>query len=189
MAEWSDEQKERLRVLWDEGLTTAAIGRELDVSKNAVIGKARRLNLPGRPSPVKRYSPDLTAEREADLRRMRLAGYSHRTMAAALGISTSYIAKELLRLGLTSACSWPRPKITLPPLVSILRKPERVSVSPPERKPAPVTVFKPRNFGQCCWVVGKARYCDDPITQRGPYCDDHRKLAYRPTKDLRRDAA
>jgi GcrA cell cycle regulator len=47
----------QLRSLWDEGHSTAAIGRRLGVSKNAVVGKAHRLDLPDRPSPIRRGSP------------------------------------------------------------------------------------------------------------------------------------
>jgi len=48
--EWAEETIVRLRTLWDEGLSTAEIGRRLGVSKNAVVGKAHRLDLPARPS-------------------------------------------------------------------------------------------------------------------------------------------
>ena len=37
-----------------EGHSTAEIGRRLGVSKNAVVGKAHRLDLPARPSPIRR---------------------------------------------------------------------------------------------------------------------------------------
>jgi hypothetical protein len=50
--EWAEETIVRLRTLWDEGLSTAEIGRRLGVSKNAVVGKAHRLDLPARPSPI-----------------------------------------------------------------------------------------------------------------------------------------
>ncbi|MBN8899967.1 MAG: GcrA cell cycle regulator, partial [Rhodospirillales bacterium] len=50
--DWSDETIARLRDLWAEGHSTAEIGRRLGVSKNAVVGKAHRLDLPARPSPV-----------------------------------------------------------------------------------------------------------------------------------------
>ena len=52
--EWAEETIVRLRTLWDEGLSTAEIGRRLGVSKNAVVGKAHRLDLPARPSPIRR---------------------------------------------------------------------------------------------------------------------------------------
>jgi GcrA cell cycle regulator len=50
--EWLDAATQRLRVLWAEGLGTREIGEALGVGKNAVIGKARRLGLAPRPSPL-----------------------------------------------------------------------------------------------------------------------------------------
>ena len=52
--EWTPDTIARLRALWDEGHTTAEIGRRMGVSKNAVVGKAHRLELPARPSPIRR---------------------------------------------------------------------------------------------------------------------------------------
>src|ERR1700741_4560059 len=52
--EWAEETIVRPRSLWDEGHSTADIGRLLGISKNAVVGKAHRLDLPERPSPIKR---------------------------------------------------------------------------------------------------------------------------------------
>ncbi|MBM3554435.1 MAG: global cell cycle regulator GcrA-like protein [Alphaproteobacteria bacterium] len=51
---WTDEKVGQLTKLWDEGLSTAAIGERLGITKNAVVGKAHRLGLPPRLSPVKR---------------------------------------------------------------------------------------------------------------------------------------
>jgi GcrA cell cycle regulator len=51
---WNDEKIAKLKKLWQEGLTTGEIGKRLGVSKNAVVGKAHRLGLKGRPSPIKR---------------------------------------------------------------------------------------------------------------------------------------
>jgi GcrA cell cycle regulator len=53
--EWTEEAIARLRTLWAEGHSTAEIGRRLNISKNAVVGKAHRLNLPPRPSPIRRH--------------------------------------------------------------------------------------------------------------------------------------
>ncbi len=51
---WTDERIETLRKMWDSGLTATQIAEELGgVSRNAVIGKAHRLGLASRPSPVK----------------------------------------------------------------------------------------------------------------------------------------
>jgi GcrA cell cycle regulator len=51
---WTDERIERLKKMWAEGATASQIADELGgVSRNAVIGKAHRLGLEQRPSPVK----------------------------------------------------------------------------------------------------------------------------------------
>jgi GcrA cell cycle regulator len=42
---WTPERIEQLIQLWDEGVTTAEIGRRIGVTKNAVIGKVHRLGL------------------------------------------------------------------------------------------------------------------------------------------------
>lgn len=51
---WTDERIEKLTKMWEGGSTASQIAEELGgVSRNAVIGKAHRLGLKSRPSPVK----------------------------------------------------------------------------------------------------------------------------------------
>jgi len=51
---WTDERIDRLKEMWTRGMTASQIADELGgVSRNAVIGKAHRLGLQARPSPVK----------------------------------------------------------------------------------------------------------------------------------------
>ncbi len=51
---WTDERIGRLKSMWAEGATASQIAEDLGgVSRNAVIGKAHRLGLESRPSPVK----------------------------------------------------------------------------------------------------------------------------------------
>ena len=51
---WTEERIERLKTMWHEGATASEIAEKLGgVSRNAVIGKAHRLGLEARPSPVK----------------------------------------------------------------------------------------------------------------------------------------
>ena len=52
--EWSEEVIAQLRALWKEGHSTAEIGRRMGITKNAVVGKAHRLQLDSRPSPIRR---------------------------------------------------------------------------------------------------------------------------------------
>jgi len=53
-ARWDDDAVAALRALWAAGLSTATIGRVLGVTKNVVAGRAFRLRLAGRPSPIVR---------------------------------------------------------------------------------------------------------------------------------------
>lgn len=52
---WTNVIITELIQLWSEGRSGAEIARRLNVSRNSVIGKAHRLDLPRRPSPI-RYS-------------------------------------------------------------------------------------------------------------------------------------
>lgn len=51
---WTDERIDTLKTMWEAGQTASQIAEALGgVSRNAVIGKAHRLGLQARPSPVK----------------------------------------------------------------------------------------------------------------------------------------
>ena len=51
---WTEQMVEDLKKMWHEGLTTGEIGKRLGVSKNSIVGKVHRLQLSGRPSPIKK---------------------------------------------------------------------------------------------------------------------------------------
>lgn len=52
---WTEERIEQLKTLWGQGMSASEIADILgNVSRNAVIGKAHRLGLSGRPSPIKK---------------------------------------------------------------------------------------------------------------------------------------
>ena len=58
---------EALTRLWNEGIATAEIGRRIGVTKYAVIGKARRLGLRPRPSPLLRPWGSGTTRKKPEL--------------------------------------------------------------------------------------------------------------------------
>lgn len=62
---WNDERTALLEKMWTEGKSAAEIAKELGdgVTRNAVIGKAHRMGLSGRPSPIKKTKP-ATAEKK-----------------------------------------------------------------------------------------------------------------------------
>ena len=56
---WTDERIDQLKSMWEKGMTASQIAEELGgVSRNAVIGKAHRLGLQSRPSPVREHKED-----------------------------------------------------------------------------------------------------------------------------------
>lgn len=53
--EWTKERVATLKRLWEEGYSASQIAAALgDVTRNAVIGKAHRIGLKGRSSPIRR---------------------------------------------------------------------------------------------------------------------------------------
>ncbi len=58
---WTDEMMNTLKTLWFEGKPASEIAEILgqDISRNAVIGKAHRLGVAGRQSPIKRKAVPL----------------------------------------------------------------------------------------------------------------------------------
>jgi len=65
VTDWTDEKIDQLKKLWLEGSTTAAIGKVLGMSKNAVVGKVHRLKLKGRPSPIDRTQKSAPVTKKA----------------------------------------------------------------------------------------------------------------------------
>jgi GcrA cell cycle regulator len=164
--EWAEDTIQRLRKLWDEGLSTAAIGRQLGVTKNAVVGKAHRLRLPQRESPI-RYTS------EPRPRKPR----------------TPRVAKDSLPLLACLSGSAP-PPAPLKVYVPRIRHPEAPMALPTPAKSVFVSPPKP-----CCWPLGDPkdkenfRFCDEPSKFGRPYCRKHCEIAYIPIRDRREDEA
>lgn len=63
---WTDDRVALLKKLWGEGKTAAEIAKELGgVTRNAVIGKAHRLKLSNRVSPIQQNKKSAAPKREA----------------------------------------------------------------------------------------------------------------------------
>lgn len=169
--EWTDETITRLRALWTEGLSTAEIGRRLGVSKNAVVGKAHRLDLDARPSPI-RPCPDGPRPRPP-ARRGRSPTLPP---LASTARAAPYAAVPRLAAALA-----PRPQPVRQPTVATPR----------------LQAVAPRPYGRvitCCWPLGEPgtksfRFCDGDSVPGKPYCEEHAKLAYVQIRDRREDAA
>jgi GcrA cell cycle regulator len=175
--EWTTEMIARLRALWDEGHSTAEIGRRLGVSKNAVVGKAHRLDLPARPSPIRRDGSGATPRTRSP---RRVAGPT---------------LPPLVSTHAGASAQAPRPAAMQPrPVAAPLATPRPVAVA---AAPAPRMQVAPRPFARtvaCCWPIGEPgtksfRFCDADALLGKPYCHEHAQLAYVKVRDRREDAA
>src|SRR5580765_5591180 len=198
--EWNDEVIIQLRALWDEGHSTAEIGRRLGVTKNAIVGKAHRLDLPARPSPIRR-DPDAAPIRRTVVRRVEGPTLPPLPSAVADGdcalpiVANAQAAPARANGAAPAPARLPmmaRPIVAPPPLPRPIAPAPR-PVAPP---PRPVAVA-PRPYGRivtCCWPIGEPgtrefRFCDVPSEPGRPYCEDHVKVAYVKVRDRREDAA
>ena len=163
--DWTAEAIERLRALWAEGLSTAEIGRRMGISKNAVVGKAHRLNLAARPSPIRR---DATP-RPAPVPR-----------------APRPVPAPLQRLA-------PAPSMRLPVQPASAPVTSTASVPTPMVRTFPAA--RPRlGARSCCWPIGEPgtsgfRFCGGEPMAGKPYCTEHAALAYVKPRDRREDAA
>jgi GcrA cell cycle regulator len=111
--EWNEETIARIQALWAEGLSTAEIGRRMGITKNAVVGKAHRLNLPARPSPIRRVPGEKSARR-ASIK--RTVGPTLATLASSARpvpapsrqpVVLRQVPSQPRPAGRVSACCWP----------------------------------------------------------------------------------
>jgi GcrA cell cycle regulator len=162
--EWSSEAIDTLRALWAEGHSTAEIGRRMGVSKNAVVGKAHRLNLSARPSPIRR---DVEAGRPA----------APRPAAARPVAPRPAVARPAAAAPVAVA---PRPAMPAPPAAA----PAAAVLRP----------FQRLGGRACCWPIGEPgtpefRFCTSEALSGKPYCPEHASVAYVRARDRREDAA
>lgn len=90
-AAWRPEEDARLRALWADGLSTNAIAAALGRSKNSVIGRAHRLKLPARPSPIERKAAAWTIAEAVEALR---CGVPAHEAAKKAGVSTSTLQRR-----------------------------------------------------------------------------------------------
>jgi GcrA cell cycle regulator len=199
---WTDERIATLKKMWEGGATASQIADELGgVSRNAVIGKAHRLGLKARPSPVKaneekvevkvpakpapKKQPAQQAERPAPPREVRPAPAP---------------AKPAPPAG-TPSQPLPNPTPDMPRIVSVgpggfLRQgpgdqQAPIPPAPPRRlvpaKPSPEIADKTGLLDLsdkvCRWPMGHPgepdfHFCGEAVNPGFPYCVEHCGRAY-----------
>jgi GcrA cell cycle regulator len=176
---WDEETIRNLKDLWSQGLSTAEIGRRLSVSKNAIVGKAHRLELDARPSPIRRGAAKPATDRPVPLSRM--AGPTLPPLAST-GAPPFVASAPSVQSFRSSPIVAPRPAAAIP------------QPAPPPPPIMPSASFSRRSAPSCCWPIGEPctktfRFCDDACLPGKPYCDAHAKVAYVKVRDRKEDAA
>ncbi len=196
---WTDERIETLKKMWDQGLTATQIAEELGgVSRNAVIGKAHRLGLPARPSPVRPNEPK--------------AEPAPRAAAPAAPAAAAPAPKAEAEPTAPRAPAEPKPDVVPGPTMrsvgpgGFLRQnpgeqsapiqpapPRRLVPAKPSDAIAGKTSLLDLNDRICKWPLGHPgepdfHFCGDKVNPGFPYCVAHCGHAYQaqlPRRDRR----
>lgn len=193
---WTDERIDRLKSMWEKGLTASQIADELGgVSRNAVIGKAHRLGLKSRPSPVKANDTDAKPAPAAAKAKPKAAEKVAPRAAAPAQPERAPAAAA------PAAPVAPRPQSDMPKIVSIgpggfMRQgpgdqQAPIPPAPPRRlvpaKPSPEIADKTSLLDLsdkvCRWPMGHPgepdfHFCGVAVNPGFPYCVEHCGRAY-----------
>lgn len=167
MGTWTDKKIEKLKILWEKGIPTAEIGKRLDFSKNAIVGKVHRLGLSNRNSPIKTSANKVKKE-------------APKKMEVSSSVKNTKIVQNVKKSAEIEE------KITI--------NEEIVSAKNESRKFAePVAKAKKTNIvgvplseltsDLCCWPIDDVNsedfhFCGKKVFKNKPYCLEHCALAY-----------
>ena len=107
---WDDNNVLKLRELWDQGLPTAQIGKLLGFTKNAVVGKAHRIGLERRPSPIRRTAvkPDRKKARSPIMPKLNFEVKKDEVRENPVHQQTFQpLVKNLFTKSVKRGCEWP----------------------------------------------------------------------------------
>ena len=107
---WDDNNVSKLRELWDQGLPTAQIGKLLGFTKNAVVGKAHRIGLERRPSPIRRTAvkPDRKKARSPIIPKLNFEIAKKEETAIPISQQNFQpVVKNLFTKNVKRVCEWP----------------------------------------------------------------------------------
>jgi GcrA cell cycle regulator len=153
---WTDERIATLKKMWKEGKSAAEIAKVLakGVTRNAVIGKAHRMGLSGRPSPIKK--PPAPPKKDPPKKEIKVAAKKAAVVPVVTGVKHNPLLRE-----------------TAPP-----RQPMK-EVFPADGGVALIDLTE----RMCKWPFGDPReddftFCGRPIRPGTPYCMEHASMAY-----------
>jgi len=198
---WTDERIATLTKMWEGGATASQIADELGgVSRNAVIGKAHRLGLKARPSPVKANDPK-PAPRPKDSEAKSAPKARAKAPEPETEDDFDDPVEEETKVSASPSQPLPNAGQDLPRVVSVgpggfLRQgpgdqQAPIPPAPPRRlvpaKPSPEIADKTSlldlNDRVCRWPMGHPgepdfHFCGEKVNPGFPYCVEHCGRAY-----------
>lgn len=209
---WTDERIDRLKAMWTKGATASQIAEELGgVSRNAVIGKAHRLGLESRPSPVKAGEEK---EKKAKAAPAPKAPKPAAAKPVPSPVESKFSAAETPRPAASVAPAEPKAQASGAPTMQyrsvgpggFIRQgpgdtqapippapPRRLVPAKPSADVADKTSLLDLNDRVCRWPMGHPgepdfHFCGEPSNPGYPYCVAHCGVAYQaqlPRRDRR----
>jgi GcrA cell cycle regulator len=199
---WTEERIATLTKMWEGGSTASQIADELGgVSRNAVIGKAHRLGLKARPSPVKANEQKAETKPKAAVEAKAAPKAPPAPRPAPKPVAPPVVQAEPAAPPTTPSQPLPNPTPDLPKIVSVgpggfLRQgpgdqQAPIPPAPPRRlvpaKPSPEIADKTSlldlNDRVCRWPMGHPgeadfHFCGEKVNPGFPYCVEHCGRAY-----------
>ena len=199
---WTDERIEKLTKMWEGGATGSQIADELGgVSRNAVIGKAHRLGLKARPSPVKANEKPARPAPQKKTKPVAETQPSAPEPKAEAPAAKPVPAVHSAELASMPKPAPEKPEPPQPRIVSVgpggfLRQgpgdqQQPIPPAPPRRlvpaKPSPEIADKTSlldlNDRICRWPMGHPgepdfHFCGEKVNPGFPYCVEHCGRAY-----------
>jgi GcrA cell cycle regulator len=160
MTEWTDKKIEKLKKLWEKGLSTAEIGKKLDFSKNAIVGKVHRLGLSNRGSPIKNaHAAEAGTQKPLPLKKPE---------------------KEQLKKPIKAEKTKGKESFRLTKNESAAEEKVR---SPGKRGGTLGVSLLDLTLDMCCWPIEDPgsenfRFCGRKVYKNKPYCLEHCAVAY-----------
>ncbi len=170
--EWTEQRIEILRKLWGQGQTASQIAGILGgITRNAVIGKAHRLGLTGRPSPIKREAGASPQPRR------RAAAPMSRRMPGCWPAGPGAWSAAAANPWHSAAQHAPTQRAEASEHVH-----REAPMAPPPKQPS-TRVAAHVGSRTCSWPMGDPKqpgfhFCGEPAEAGKPYCAHHCHVAY-----------
>ncbi len=201
---WTDERIATLTKMWEGGATASQIADELGgVSRNAVIGKAHRLGLKSRPSPVKpnEKAPAAKSDKAAPAAKVSAKPKPKAPAPAPKAAPAAPRPAHTTAAAGIPSQPIPNPTADMPKIVSVgpggfLRQgpgdqqapippapPRRLVPARPSPEIADKTSLLDLNERVCRWPMGHPgepdfHFCGEKVNPGFPYCVEHCGRAY-----------